>query len=293
MTTLREAAQQALGFTLRDFKSLRDFEAARAVLHDALRAALAQPEPRNQCGETCERAKLCAVCARGLDEQEPVAKMHVVFEDNNGALRRTPAGCQAFGANGQPAAVYVGRQRYVPEQERADPAQTPCDIAEDGVCEAIDCCRNSAQILEALEIGYDSAQAEAAQYHAAMAGYRPERHAEMDADVAKIAKAITAVKAVLAQEEQEPVLVVEKEPDYMSRGHFYEGSKPFIDPTEVWKLPIGTKLYAHPPRREWQSLTDTDIARVFRAVYGGTRFGPSEKEFAIAVEAKLKEKNHG
>jgi hypothetical protein len=29
----------------------------------------------------------------------------------------------------------------------------------------------------------------------------------------------------------------------MSRGHFYEGSKPFIDPTLVWKLPIGTKLY--------------------------------------------------
>ena len=60
------------------------------------------------------------------------------------------------------------------------------------------------QILEALEIGYDSAQAEAAQYHAAMAGYRPERHAEMDADVAKIAKAISTLKAALAQEEQEP-----------------------------------------------------------------------------------------
>lgn len=40
----------------------------------ALRAVLIKPEPRNQCGETCERAKLCAVCARGLAEpQEPVA----------------------------------------------------------------------------------------------------------------------------------------------------------------------------------------------------------------------------
>ena len=38
---------------------------------NALRAALAEPEPRNQCGETCERAKLCAVCAGGLAEQEP------------------------------------------------------------------------------------------------------------------------------------------------------------------------------------------------------------------------------
>ena len=42
MTDLRTAAQQALAFTMRDFASLRDFEAARAVLHDNLRAALAQ-----------------------------------------------------------------------------------------------------------------------------------------------------------------------------------------------------------------------------------------------------------
>lgn len=48
MADLRQAAQQALGFTLRDFKSLRDFEAARAVLHDALRDALAQ-EAQTPC----------------------------------------------------------------------------------------------------------------------------------------------------------------------------------------------------------------------------------------------------
>ena len=43
---LREAAQQARAFTMRDFASLRDFEAAKAVLHDNLCAALAQePEP--------------------------------------------------------------------------------------------------------------------------------------------------------------------------------------------------------------------------------------------------------
>jgi len=43
----------------------------------AIREALAEPEKANQCGETCERAKLCAVCANGLaePEQEPVAWM--------------------------------------------------------------------------------------------------------------------------------------------------------------------------------------------------------------------------
>ena len=91
-------------------------------------------------------------------------------------------------------------------------------------------------------------------------------------------------RKLLAQEEQaEPVLVVEKEPDYMSRGHFYEGSKPFIDPTLVWKLPIGTKLYTAPPRREWCSLSEEEI----------DRWTPEIHPVIRAVEQALKEKNHG
>jgi hypothetical protein len=101
-------------------------------------------------------------------------------------------------------------------------------------------------------------------------------------------RAEIALTAALAQQEQaEPVLVVEKEPDYMSRGHFYEGSKPFIDPTEVWKLPIGTKLYAHPPRREWQGLTNEEIY----PLYNEPRSDAEMLEFAAAIEVKLKEKN--
>jgi hypothetical protein len=50
------------------------------------------------------------------------------------------------------------------------------------------------QALEALEIGYASAKAEADHYHAAMAGYRPHHHAQMDADVQQIAAAIAALR---------------------------------------------------------------------------------------------------
>jgi hypothetical protein len=58
-------------------------------------------------------------------------------------------------------------------------------------------------------------------------------------------------QAIAEAEKQEPVLVVEKEPDYMSGGHFHAGTKPHIDPTKVWSLPIGTKLYDHPqPKQE-------------------------------------------
>lgn len=35
----------------------------------ALRERLLQPEPRNQCGEACERAKLCAVCLAEMTKQ--------------------------------------------------------------------------------------------------------------------------------------------------------------------------------------------------------------------------------
>ena len=61
----------------------------------ALRSALAQQaEPLiNQCGETCERAKLCAVCASKLAEPvEPVAvsvdalAQHIRFVDGNNNL---------------------------------------------------------------------------------------------------------------------------------------------------------------------------------------------------------------
>ena len=117
------------------------------------------------------------------------------------------------------------------------------------------------QALEAMEsisdcyVGDDDDAGECASCH--------ERSYKPHAPDCKKQNAITALRAALAQQEVPkgggnlppplqavPVLVVEKEPDYMSRGHFYEGSKPFIDPTLVWKLPIGTKLYTRPPRRE-------------------------------------------
>jgi hypothetical protein len=55
-----------------------------------------------------------------------------------------------------------------------------------------------------------------------------------------------------------PVLTVECEPAYWSRGHYYEGTKPHIDPTAVWKLPIGTELYTSPVATEHDLLGPAD-----------------------------------
>ena len=62
-----------------------------------------------------------------------------------------------------------------------------------------------------------------------------------------IGEAFALLQELIEQPTSVPVLTVECEPDYWSGGHYYEGTKPHIAPTAVWKLPIGTKLYTAPP----------------------------------------------
>jgi hypothetical protein len=72
VSDLRTAAQQALDALIWEVGSEPTLYAAQtAKAIKALRAALEQPEKLNQCGETCERAKLCATCARGLEQDVP------------------------------------------------------------------------------------------------------------------------------------------------------------------------------------------------------------------------------
>ena len=52
----RAVMQQALAFTMRDFATVRDFEAARAVLHDALCAILGQQVQEPVSEMTAHRA---------------------------------------------------------------------------------------------------------------------------------------------------------------------------------------------------------------------------------------------
>jgi hypothetical protein len=53
-----------------------------------------------------------------------------------------------------------------------------------------------------------------------------------------------------------------------------------------WNIPV----YTHPPRREWQGLTDTEIGMEY--VKWDATPGVSMRDFARAIEAALKEKNH-
>ena len=50
-------------------------------------------------------------------------------------------------------------------------------------------------------------------------------------------------------------------------------------------------LYTAPPQREWQGLTENEVSEILDDVIGfNSCFGP-EKDFARAIEAKLKDKN--
>lgn len=84
-------------------------------------------------------------------------------------------------------------------------------------------------------------------------------------------KAAEALRAALAQPEQEPVATV------------YDA----YDTTGIdWHCKdapsTGTKLYTAPPQREWQGLTNEEIENCFEMSMFGT---------CRAIEAKLKDKN--
>jgi len=85
------------------------------------------------------------------------------------------------------------------------------------------------------------------------------------------------------QEQGEAVLVVEKERDYVSNGHFYKGTKPKIDPTKVWKLPIGTKLYTTPQPKQGPVALETVYETIIHWDEGGGK--RSRRELAMRIIA--------
>ena len=96
--------------------------------------------------------------------------------------------------------------------------------------------------------------------------------------------------AALAQEEQEPVArVIDDETP--------EGSTEWI-PYSGRQVPVktGDLLYTHPPRHEWQSLSEDELTAlgVIHSRYQEESLETGGWfDFARAVEAALKEKNNG
>ena len=99
------------------------------------------------------------------------------------------------------------------------------------------------------------------------------------------------IEAALEQPEQEPVATVAMDVSgaHLSWDGQYLGQRPDMKIAMLLKdLPVGTLLYAYPPRREWRGLTEEDIwtlaANCLDSVLG-------RLHFARAIEAALKERN--
>jgi hypothetical protein len=108
----------------------------------------------------------------------------------------------------------------------------------------------------------------------ALRGYRREMscHQPCDAEV--------ALEAALAQPEPEPVAwLLTGGTDVYLAAEFSPG----LEHEYEW-----TPLYTHPPRREWRGLTYEETQLIHDTYH--KRMGP--QEFARAIEAALKEKNH-
>jgi hypothetical protein len=104
-------------------------------------------------------------------------------------------------------------------------------------------------------------------------------------------------RAALEQPEQEPVATVAMDVSgaHLSWNGQYLGQRPDMKIAMLLKdLPVGTLLYAHPPRREWRGLTKEEISDIFEADprYHYPPICATDREFARAIEAALKEKNH-
>jgi hypothetical protein len=162
---------------------------------------------------------------------------------------------------------------------------------------------------------------------------------EFNASAEKMYEAIAAIKEALAQPEQEPIYQYQMANgswiDQTKESHDYNvrhgqatvrvvhttppqlkqeqepvatvTSETGADITMSWwhepALPIGTKLYTHPPQRTWVGLTEEEAMDVTRKEghelldfiyeYGTGSEGVEERIVAIckAIEAKLKELN--
>ena len=108
-----------------------------------------------------------------------------------------------------------------------------------------------------------------------------QSHENFNVDMAELLshRAIAAIKEVLAQPEQEPVAWV----CYGSASdekHTIDYQQEDID-----AVPVGTMLYTTPPQRK--PLTDEEIDGVMKSCI----YDWGLRQFARAIEAKLKEKN--
>jgi hypothetical protein len=105
-----------------------------------------------------------------------------------------------------------------------------------------------------------------------------------DMDAVELNDLIATLEAALEQPEQKPYCYVyEYDSAFGLHQKFYPG------PYNGKQKPDRTvPVYTHPPRREWRGLTEEEIY----PLYSEPSSDAEMVEFARAIEAALKERNH-
>ena len=102
-----------------------------------------------------------------------------------------------------------------------------------------------------------------------------------------------ALRAALAQQEQEPVASAWIRDGVMVNAFPWPPGDPRgRDEDQYWQRKgyTASPLYTHPPRREWRSLSEEEIEDMSLS---NTDSEIRRRQFARAIEAALKEKNNG
>jgi hypothetical protein len=260
MTTLREAAQQALE-ALRGYR--REIGCHQSCdAERGLESALAQPD-RAQRMRDAGYTRRPTLREMAQEEKEDIAQN---LQSRLGAALLLEARRQEIA---QP-------RRETEQQERGDGMPASAD-------------ERYLRRLLAARVGipgmyYDDGEAHGAQ-HGISIDFMREPVADIDAKL----RALNVARAALAQQEQEQEPVAWTLTETLDRRETTTtGYLWFSDPqNSAW-----TPLYTAPPRRKWQSLSEEEIDAIDKSLPRGMLLAAGKKEFARAIEAKLKEKNN-
>jgi hypothetical protein len=100
---------------------------------------------------------------------------------------------------------------------------------------------------------------------------------------------ITALRAALAQQQEQEQWPVA----HFGSAYVNENGVHITTVLGPVAIPQDAKLYTHPPRREWVSLTEEEIDAVLFPYCDNKHEWIDYREVARAVEVALKEKNNG
>ena len=106
-------------------------------------------------------------------------------------------------------------------------------------------------------------------------------------DVLLTREALSALRQALEQTKQEPVAYSYTSSITGRRTFSLHPKPPHLD-SDSWGI---KPLYTEPPKREWVGLKEEDISAISKKLFGSTYDAGSDRHFARAIEAKLKEKN--